>query len=155
MACCLHGMHAAYPHTPPLSDIELRCHVAVSDMATIQQMIDFHLCSLHSTHTTHPHPPPLSDIEPRCYVTGNHSTINQFPPALLPAQCTHHSPPPSFPCIQVPCCHWQCHNQTLNDRCCCSLLFMGQGQNTIFVCIVHKKYPCRLPFMGFIPAQPS
>ena len=47
-ACYLHGTHAAYPHPPPLSDIEPRCHIAVSNMATIQQMIDFHPSSLHS-----------------------------------------------------------------------------------------------------------
>ena len=55
MACYLHSTHATYPHPPPLSDIEPRCHIAVSDMATIQQTIDFHPCSLHGTDTAHPH----------------------------------------------------------------------------------------------------
>jgi len=133
MACCFHGMHAAHPHPPPLSDIEPRCHVAVSNVATIQQTINFHLCSLHGMHTTHPHPPLLSDIEPTCHVTDSdmatiqQTTNDQFPPALLPAQCTHGSPSPSSPCIQVPCCCWRHGNQMLNDRCCHSSLSMGWG----------------------------
>ena len=65
----------------------------------------------------------------RCYITGNHSTNNWFPPAQLPAQNTHGSPPPSSPCIQVPCCCWRCGNQMLNNQCCHSLLSMGRGQD--------------------------
>ena len=87
-ACYLHGTHTTYPHPPPLSDIEPRCHIAVSNMATIQQTIDFHPCSLHGMDTAHPHQmlrhwqPFNKQLISTCPVAC--TTHTQLTPTLLP-----------------------------------------------------------------------
>ena len=139
-ACYLHSTHATYP-------LCLILNLGATSLSATWQPFNKQLISTPVACMVR-----ILLTPTRCYITGNHSRNNWFPPALLPAQHTNGSPPPSSPCIQVPCCHWRCGNQTLNNWCCHSLLSMGQGQDEDMATAID---PCLYPWQVTDPCNPS
>jgi len=100
----------------------------------------------------------LSHMQSRCHVANSNVATKWW--VMTKTHCSslfcnlgHHSKYPASHRRPNPP-HWntgqRCGMTTMR-----LLLFAVIISLSISVSIVHKEYPCRLPFMGFVPAQPS